>query len=93
MKKNSQTRKVDPALLFQRFLRICQTQDISEETLFQYELSSHPTPLFDDDDRMLLTDKPELAKCIEKNLVIDSCCVIVDTNFRDAGRPISLYYF
>jgi hypothetical protein len=61
-------------------LRICQTQDISEDTLFQYELTSHPTSLFDDDDRMLLANKPELAKCIEKNVVIDSCCVTFDTN-------------
>jgi hypothetical protein len=61
-------------------LRICQTQDISEDTLFQYELTSHPTSLLDDDDRMLLANKPELAKCIEKNVVIDSCCVTFDTN-------------
>ena len=55
--------QVDPQLLFQRLIIASKSSD-DMETMFQFELCSNPTALFDSSLMLLQPQKPELADAI-----------------------------
>ena len=58
---------IDHALLFQRLLVIAtNSNDIDIPEILSYELCSFPPSLFEDKQMLLKSDKPPLAKAIEK---------------------------
>ena len=54
-------RTIDANLLFQRFLVVSRTGDLSLEEVMQFELSPYPPSLFEDRNIMRKADKPQLA--------------------------------
>ena len=62
--------QVDPQLLFQRLLIACQSLD-DMGAMFQYELCSYPTSLFDSSFTLLKPQKPALADAIWAKLPSD----------------------
>ena len=57
-------RTIDPALLFQRFLVVSRSGDLSLEEVLRYELSSYPPALFETRNILRKADKPQLAQAI-----------------------------
>ena len=57
-------RTTDPALLFQRFLVVSRSGDLSLEEVLTYELSPYPPALFEARNILRKADKPQLAKAI-----------------------------
>ena len=55
---------IDPALLFQRFLVVSRTADLSLEEIMKYELSPFPPALFEAKGILRKPDKPQLAQAI-----------------------------
>jgi hypothetical protein len=55
---------VDPQLLFQRLLTATNGEGLDLSDLFQYELSSSPSSLFDDSGQMRVAYKTSLAEYI-----------------------------
>ena len=64
-------RTIDPALLFQRFLVVSRSGDLSLEEVLTYELSTYPTALFETRNILRKADKPQLAQAIEHNCFIE----------------------
>jgi len=57
-------RNIDPALLFQRFLVVSRSEDLSLEEVLTYELSPYPPALFETWNILRKADKPQLAQAI-----------------------------
>jgi len=57
-------RTIDSALLFQRFLVISKTEDLSLKKVMSYELSPFPPALFEARDVFRKADKPQLDSAI-----------------------------
>ena len=57
-------RTIDPALLFQRFLVVSRSGDLSLEEVLTYELSPYPPALFEARNILRKADKPQLAQAI-----------------------------
>ncbi|XP_065581046.1 uncharacterized protein LOC136040675 [Artemia franciscana] len=57
-------KRLDPTLLFQRFIRIAKRNNLTETEYFQHELCSYPASLFDSSCKFRTANKPELAKAI-----------------------------
>ena len=57
-------RTIDSALLFQRFLVVSQTGELSLEEVMRYELTPFPPALFEARNVFRKADKPQLAKAI-----------------------------
>ena len=57
-------RTIDPALMFQRFLVVSRSGDLSLEEVSTYELSPYPPALFEARNILRKADKPELAQAI-----------------------------
>ena len=57
-------RTIDSALLFQRFMVVSQTGELSLEEVMRYELSSFPPTLFEARNGFRKADKPQLAHAI-----------------------------
>jgi len=55
---------IDPALLFQRFLVVSRSRDLSLGEVLSYELSPFPPALFEARNILRKTDKPQLAQAI-----------------------------
>ena len=62
--KVAQDRAIDPALLFQRFLVMSKTGDLSLEEVMSYELSPYPAALFEARGIFRKADKPQLAQAV-----------------------------
>ena len=62
--KISPDRTIDPALLFQRFLVVSRSVDLSLEEVLMYELSPYPPALFETRNILRKADKPQLAQTI-----------------------------
>ncbi|KAG7165603.1 hypothetical protein Hamer_G013102 [Homarus americanus] len=77
--KFAQGRTIDPALLFQRFLVLSKTRDLSLEDVMSYELSPFPTALFEAKEIFRKAGKPQIAHTVaeysskkSKEAVMDS---------------------
>ena len=57
-------RTIDPALLFQRFLVVSRSGDLSLEEVVTYELSFYPPTPFETRNILRKADKPQLAQAI-----------------------------
>ena len=57
-------RTIDPALLFQRFLVVSRSGDLSFGEVLSYELSPFPPALFEARNILRKADKPQLAQAI-----------------------------
>ena len=57
-------RTIDPALLFQSFLVVSRSGDLSLEEVLTYELSSYPPALIETRNILQKADKPQLAQAI-----------------------------
>ena len=62
--KMAPDRTIDPALLFQRFLVVSRSEDLSLEEVLTYELSPYPPVLFETRNILRKADKPQLAQAI-----------------------------
>ena len=71
-------RTIDPALLFQRFLVVSNTGDISLPEVMSYELSPFPPALFEARNVLRKADKPQLAHAIMDHSSKVSCEAITD---------------
>ena len=83
-------RTIDSALLFQRFMVVSQTGELSLEEVMRYELSSFPPTLFEARNVFRKADKPQLAHAIRdhaSDAMLD--CVPVSTrHVLDVGSLI-----
>ena len=61
-------RTIDSALLFQRFMVVSQTGELSLEEVMRYELSPFPPTLFEARNVFRKADKPQLAHAIRDNV-------------------------
>ena len=59
-------RTIDPTLLFQRFLVVSRSGDLSLEEVLTYELSPYPPALFETRNIPRKADKPQLAQAIQE---------------------------
>jgi len=59
-------RTIDPAVLFQRFLVVSRSGDLSIEQFLTYELSPYPPALFETRNILRNADKPQLAQAIRE---------------------------
>ena len=59
-------RTIDPALLFQRFIVVSQTGDLSMQEVMKHELSTHPPALFKGRHIFREVDKPHIATAISE---------------------------
>ena len=57
-------RTIDPTLLFQRFLVVSRSGDLSLEEVLMYELSPYPPAIFETRNILRTADKPQLAQAI-----------------------------
>ena len=57
-------RTIDPALLFQRFLVVSRSGDLSLKAVLTFELSPYPPALFETRNILRKADKPQLAQAI-----------------------------
>ena len=57
-------RTIDPSLLFERFLVVSRTGDLSLQEVMTYELSPFPPSLFEGNKILRKADKPQLAQAI-----------------------------
>ena len=60
-------RTIEPSLLFQRFLVVSKTGDLSLEDVMGYELSPYPPSLFESKNILRKADKPQLAHAITEH--------------------------
>ena len=67
-------RTIDPTLLFQRFLVVSQTGDLSLEEVMNFELSPYPLSLFEDNKILRKADKPQLAHAISDHCTKALAC-------------------
>ena len=63
MKVNAE-QMINPELLFQRFLVVSQTGDLTLHDIMSYELSPYPTALFEAKHVFQKEDKPQLADAL-----------------------------
>jgi hypothetical protein len=78
-------RTIDPALLFQRFLLVSRSGEISLEDVLSYELSPHPPALFETKNILRKADKPQLVQAIRDhastavlNVIPGTDCFVLD---------------
>lgn len=69
---------IDPALLFQRFLVVSRTGDLSLDDVMSYELCPFPPALFEAKNLLRKADKPQLAESIRKHVSESSTNVVTD---------------
>ena len=72
-------RTIDPALLFQRFLVVSRSGDLSLEEVLAFELSSYPPALFETRYILRKADKPQLAQAIREYANGISSQAVMDT--------------
>ena len=72
-------RTIDPALLFQRFLVMSRSGDLSLEEVLTYELSSYPPAHFETRNILRKADKPQLAQAIRDHAVDLSSEAVVNS--------------
>ena len=60
-------RTIDPALLFQRFIVVSQTGDLSIQEVMKHELSQYPPALFEARHIFREADKPQIATSITEH--------------------------
>jgi hypothetical protein len=65
--------------------------DIEEKSLFEYELCSYPTSMFEDAQLIRAADKAELAKAIQKTVIADASCVVETFKPPSSGNIEKLY--
>ena len=65
-------RTIDPALLFQRFLLVSRSGDLSLEAVLTYELSPYPPALFETRNILRKADKPQAIRDHVANLSSDA---------------------
>jgi hypothetical protein len=68
MVKVAEDRTIDPALLFQRFLVVSQTGDLSLEEVLSYELSPYPPSLFEEKNLLRKVDKAQLLDGLKNHV-------------------------
>ena len=61
-------RTIDPALLFQRFLVVSRSENLSLEKVLSYELILFPPALFETRNILRKADKPQLAQAIQEHV-------------------------
>jgi len=67
-------RTIDPSLLFQRFLVVSRTGDLSLEEVMSFELSPYPPSLFEDNKILRKADKPQLAQAVSDHCTKALAC-------------------
>jgi hypothetical protein len=65
--KVAEDRTIDPALLFQRFLVVSQSGELSLDEVMKYELSPYPPSLFEAKHQLRKPDKPALLEAIRNH--------------------------
>ena len=63
----AQDRTIDPPLLFQRFIVVSQTGDLSMQEVMKHELSTYPLALFEARHIFREADKPQIATAITEH--------------------------
>lgn len=82
---------IDPALLFQRFLVVSQTADLSLDEVMAYELSPYPPSLFEAKHLLRKPDKAQLMDAMKKQVTESSDDAVlkdvpeVEHNVLDGG--------
>ena len=66
----TEDRAIDPALLFQRFLIVPQSGDLSLNDVMDYELSPYPPSLFEAKNQLRQPDKPQFREALKEHLKI-----------------------
>jgi len=66
--KVTEDRTIGPALLFQRFLVVSQSGELSLEEVMNYELSPYPPSLFEAKDLLRKPDKAQLIDALKTNV-------------------------
>ena len=89
--KNRLVNQLDPSLLFQRCITLLNRLDIEEKSLFQYELCSYPTSMFEDAHLIRAADKAELAKAIQKASIADVTSVVETFKPPSSGIIFKLF--
>ncbi|XP_068246882.1 uncharacterized protein [Palaemon carinicauda] len=72
-------RTIDPALLFQRFLVMSRSGDLSLEEVLTYELSPYPSALFETRNILRKADKPLLAQAIRDHVAAFSSEAVINS--------------
>lgn len=62
--KVADERMIEPSLLFQRFMVVSQSGDLSLDEVMQYELCPYPPSLFEAQNLLHKPDKPALLEAI-----------------------------
>ena len=75
----AQGQTIDPALLFQSFLVLSKTRDLSLEDVISYELNPFTTALFEAKEMFRKADKPRLALAVAEYSCKTSKEAIVDS--------------
>ena len=84
-------RTIDPALLFQSFLVVSRSGDLSHEEVLSYELSPFPPALFETRNIRRKPDKPQLAHAIKDHVTnlsseaVMNCTPKIDRYVLDGG--------
>ena len=65
--KVAEDRTIDPALLFQRFLVVSQTGELSLDEVMKYELSPYPPCIFEAKNQLRKADKPALVEALRNH--------------------------
>ena len=68
----TEDRTIDPALLFQRFLAVSQSGDLSLNEVIDHELSPYPQSLFLAKNQLRQPDKPQFRDALKEHLKIHS---------------------
>ena len=77
-------RTIGPAFLFQRFLVVSRSGDLSFEEVLTYELSPYPPALFETRNILRKADKPQLADLLSDavmNSIPKTDCYVLDCGF------------
>lgn len=77
--KVAKDRVIQPALLFQRFLVVSKSGDLSLEDVMSYELSPFPPSLFEAKEIFRKADKPQLAHAVAEFSSKESDKTVMDT--------------
>ena len=80
-------RTIDSALLFQRFLVVTNSGELSMEEIMKYELSTFPPAIFEGRNFLRKAEKPQLANAIydHANDVVLDCLPKTDRYVLDGG--------
>ena len=77
--KVSEDRSIDPALLFQRFLAVSQSGNISLSEVLTHELSPYPPALFEAKHVMRQADKAQLIDALKGHVTSRSNSAVLET--------------